>query len=110
MNPHRPSQKIVDNADFFDKASLDKFTFKRGTRFFMQTDDYVGEFMVTEEREEQGSQFRLISGPSANVVVMLHYLQREAVSGNIKIDEVDKTSKTNKDKANEDDNSGKSDD
>ena len=81
----RTNEVRIKNADTMNVSSIAGEKFPEGTRLFLTTDSYTGEFKVIEVREEQGTQFRRIfGGRGEDVVVDLGFLQSEASRGNIK--------------------------
>ena len=78
-------RNIINNGEMFSGSELESISFNMGDKFFLQADDYVGDFTVVDEREEQGSIFRQITGTAGNVIVLLSYLQREMAKGNIRM-------------------------
>lgn len=78
------AEKRIKNADLMNSAGISTQKFRVGTKIWISTDDYTGNFEVTEERVEQGTEFRRIfGGRGEDVVVDLSYLQSELARDNL---------------------------
>jgi len=80
-------EKIVKNASLMNKATIEGHKFVKGTKIFMTTDDYVGEFDITEESLDSATHFRRLMGRhgQGDIILTLAHLQTEFALGNIKI-------------------------
>jgi len=80
----RPSaESLISDGVVFNKSLSHMAKFAKNQKIWMTTDDYVGEFRVSDAKLDQGTEFRQIVSNRDSVIVELHYLQREYAKGNI---------------------------
>jgi len=77
------AESLISDGVVFNKSLSHMAKFAKNQKIWMTTDDYVGEFRVSDAQTDQGTEFRQIVSNRDSAIVELHYLQREYAKGNI---------------------------
>lgn len=77
-------EKLVKNGTVMNRGVIGVHRFPIKTKFFLMNESYTGEFAVTEETKDSGTDHRRIRGDRDDVVVSLSYLQSQYALGNLK--------------------------
>jgi len=77
-------ETILNNGELMSKKALAKEKFSKNDRIFIKNETYNSDFLITEERSDNGVNFRRIAGGGEDVVVNLTWLQQEYAKGKLK--------------------------